>query len=79
VLLAYRKILMRLNMIEPLHQQLEKALESLLIVRGQTVDQNDLAAAVTLARKVLKREWEVTKYGPFTTIMAAVKTRWRQL
>jgi hypothetical protein len=33
-LLAYRKILMRLNMNEPLHKQLEKSLESLL--QGKT-------------------------------------------
>jgi hypothetical protein len=79
VLLAHRKILMRLNMNEPLHQQLEKALEVLLMVRGKTVDHDDLAAAVTIARKVLKREWEVTKYGPFTAPVVALKTWWRRL
>ena len=78
VLLAFRKILMRLNLAEPLHQQLEKALQSLLVVRGKTVNQDDLTAAVTLARRVLKHEWEVTKYGPFTPFMAAVKSRWRR-
>lgn len=78
VLLAHRRILMRLNMNEPLHEQLEKALEALLIVRGKTVDQDDLAAAVTLARRVLKREWEVTKYGPFTAPVVAVRTWWRR-
>lgn len=78
VLLFHRKILMRLNMNEPLHQQLEKVLEALLIVRDHTVNQNELAAAVTLARTVLKREWEVTKYGPFTDPMVALKTRWRR-
>lgn len=35
VLLAYRKILMRLNMNEPLHQRLETTLGSLLTVRVQ--------------------------------------------
>jgi hypothetical protein len=79
VLLAHRKILMRLNMNEPLHQQLEKALEALLLVRGTTMNQDDLAAAVTLARRVLKREWEVTKYGPFTEPVVVFKTWWRRL
>jgi hypothetical protein len=78
VLLAYRNILMRLNMNEPLHQQLEQSLESLLMVRGKTVNQDDLAAGVTLARIVLKREWEVTKYGPFTALIVHLKTRWRR-
>lgn len=62
-LLAYRKILMRLNMNEPLHQQLERSLESLLTLRGASVNQEEFTAAVTLARMILKREWEVTKYG----------------
>ena len=37
-MLAYRKILMRLNINEPLHQQLEKSLEALLKVQGETLD-----------------------------------------
>jgi hypothetical protein len=74
-LLAYRKILMRLNMNEPLHQQLEKSLGSLL--QGKTVNQNELTATVTLARSILKREWEVTKYGPFTAPIIQLKTWFR--
>jgi hypothetical protein len=77
-LLAYRKILMRLNMSEPLHQQLERALSGLLVVNDKQPNQEDVAAAVTLARTVLKREWEVTKYGPFTSYMIALKTWWRR-
>ena len=78
VLLAYRKILMRLNMNEPLHQQLEKSLNTLLLIKGDTVDEAKLAAAVTLARTILKQEWEVTKYGPFTTLIVPLKTWWRR-
>jgi hypothetical protein len=77
-LLAYRKILMRLNMNEPLHQQLEKSLESLLAARGTSVNQDELTAAVTLARTILKREWEVTKYGAFTAPMTHLKM-WSRL
>lgn len=75
VLLAYRRILMRLNMSEPLHQRLEKALEALLLVQGKTVNQEDLTTAVTLARTVLKREWDVTKYGAFTTPIVALSSK----
>jgi hypothetical protein len=77
VLLAYRKILLRLNMNEPLHQQLEKSLDSLMVVRGKTVNQADLTEAVTLARTILKREWEVTKYGLFIVPIVHLKGWWR--
>jgi len=73
VLLMYRKILMRLNMNEPLHQQFEKSLESLLMVRGKAVNQDEITATVTLACTILKREWEVTKYGPFTEFIIYLK------
>jgi len=78
VFLAYRKILMRLNINEPLHQQLEKSLEGLLIVQGKTLNQEQIAASVILARTILKREWEVTKYGPFTALILPAKTWWRR-
>jgi hypothetical protein len=77
--LAYRKILMRLNINEPLHQQLEKSLETILTVQGKTVNQEQIAAAVTLARTILKREWEVTKYGAFTALILPLKTLWRRM
>jgi hypothetical protein len=76
-LIAYRKILMRLNMRESLHQQLEKSLEALLMVQDSTANQDELTAVVTLARTILKREWEVTKYGPFTALISRLKT-WRR-
>jgi hypothetical protein len=65
-------------MSEPLHQRLEKALEGLLLVQGKTVNQEDLATAVALARTVLKREWDVTKYGAFATPIVALKTQWKR-
>ena len=78
VLLAYRKNSLRLNMNESLHQQLEKSLNSLMLVRGKTANQDDLAEAVLLARTILKREWEVTKYGPYTMPMVRLKSWWRR-
>lgn len=78
VLLAHRKILMRLNMSETLHNELAKSLEPLLMVRGEAVDQEQLATSVALARTILKREWEVTKYGAFTTPIVQFKDWWRR-
>jgi hypothetical protein len=78
VLSAYRRVLMRLNITEPLHQRLENALQPLLVVRDKTINQGDLAEAVLAARQVLKHEWEVTKYGVFRrpiTSLKAARTR----
>jgi len=77
-LLAYRKILMRLNINESLHQRLENSLESLLRIEQKSADPDALRAAVTLARTILKQEWEVTKYGPFTKPVGKIKTWWRR-
>jgi hypothetical protein len=77
-MLAYRKILMRLNMNESLHQTLENSLKSLLTVRGTGANQDELTEAVTLARTILKREWEVTKYGAFSAPMISLKTSWQR-
>jgi hypothetical protein len=77
-LLAYRKILMRLNMNESLHQELEKSLEALLLPQDRAAKEIDIAATVTLARTILKREWEVTKYGLFTQAITKLKTEWRR-
>jgi hypothetical protein len=79
VLLSHRRILMRLNMTGQLHQDLEETLQPLLVVRGQTVDQQELGRAVSLARRVLKHEWEVTKYGMFTTPIVHLKRIWKWL
>jgi hypothetical protein len=75
--LTYRKILMRLNMNEQTHQELERSLGSLLMVNADTASQDQIADAVTLARNILKREWEVTKYGSLTEPMLQVK-EWRR-
>jgi hypothetical protein len=73
-LLMHRRILMRLNMNEPLHQRLEKSLGALLTKHGKEVNQDEITAAVALARAILKREWEVTKYGPFTAVIIYFKS-----
>jgi hypothetical protein len=73
-LLAYRKILMRLNMNENLHQRLEKSLERLLM--GNSAAPQEITEAVMLSRVILKREWEVTKYGPFSVPIMHLKANW---
>jgi hypothetical protein len=75
--LIYRRILLRLNMNESLHQRLEKALETLL-VRNKGTNQDDLTAAITLARNVLNEEWDLTNYGVLAEPIAAFKRRWKR-
>jgi hypothetical protein len=74
-LMIYRRILLRLNVNERLHQRLEKALEGLL-VRNKGANQDDVTAALSLARTVLNEEWDVTNYGALAEPIAALKNRW---
>jgi hypothetical protein len=77
-LLYYRRILLRLNLNEPPHRLLEKALEALLL-RNKSLSQDELTAAVTLARTVLNEEWGVTNYGALAEPIAAVKKQWKRM
>src|SRR5580704_13756654 len=71
-LLIYRRLLLRLNMNEPPHRRLEKALEALLL-RNKVLNQDELMATITLARTVLNEEWDVANYGVLAEPFAAVK------
>jgi hypothetical protein len=77
-LLTYRRILLRLNLNEPPHQRLEKALEALLL-RNKSLNQDELTAAVTLARTVLNEEWDVTNYGVLAEPIAVFKKQWKRM
>jgi len=77
-LLNYRRILLRLHMNESLHRRLEKALEALLL-RNKGLNQDELAAAVTLARTVLNEEWDVTNFGVLAELIAVFKKRWKRV
>jgi hypothetical protein len=77
-LLNYRRILLRLNMNEPPHRQLEKALEALLL-RNKSLNQDELTAAITLARTVLNEEWDATNYAVPADLVAAFKKQWRRM
>lgn len=69
VLFAYRRILLRLNRKEKLHIQLATALDALLKIESKVPNSSSIDAVVDLARQVLKREWEVTKLGPFAKLV----------
>lgn len=78
-LLVYRRILLRLNTTEAQHIQLAEKLTELL-EKGRSPGKNErVDAVVILARKVLKHEWAVTKYGMFTRPVVAIKDAFRQM
>jgi hypothetical protein len=72
-LLVYRRILLRLNMREALHLALEERLKDLLVVQGRVLDSNKADAVIIAARRLLKHEWEITKYGAWTPIVVKFK------
>jgi hypothetical protein len=65
VLFTYWRIVLRLNRNEQAHFDLKKKLDDLMVVRTKVPDRKMLDETVDLARRILKREWEVTKYGIF--------------
>jgi len=77
-MLAYRRVLMRLNMTETLHVNLADRLNELMRIDSKTADPRKIEAAVNVSREVLKYEWAVTKYGIFTTPILAFKMRRRR-
>jgi len=77
-LLIYRRILLRLNINEPPHRRLETALEALLL-RNKGLNQEELTAAVTLARTVLNEEWDVMNYGVLAELIVAFKKQWKRM
>ena len=64
VLFIYSRILLRLNRNEALHISLASKLNQLRTVLSETPDSAQINELVMTAQDVLKREWEVTKFGP---------------
>src|SRR5208282_2688039 len=64
ILFVYGRIILRPNRKEPLHVELGSALNALMKVETRTPEAASVDAMVDLARRVLKREWEVAKLGP---------------
>jgi hypothetical protein len=75
-MLAYRRILLRLNMTEEAHIELADQLNVLLIVKTKTADSAQIDKVIRHAREVLRHEWAVTKYGPmFAPLVLIAKGR----
>ncbi len=77
-MVAYRRVLMRLNMTETLHVNLADRLNDLMTIGSSAADRLKMEAAVNASREVLKHEWAVTKYGIFTRPVLAIKAWWRK-
>jgi hypothetical protein len=75
-LLAYRRVLMRLNMTEELHVNLMRRMKELTTINSNVADAKKVDAVVNASREVLKYEWAVAKYGIFLPIMAP--KQWRK-
>jgi hypothetical protein len=76
-LIVFRRILLRLNMREPTHIALETQLRDLLLVRERVLDSARVDAVIIAARRLLKHEWDVTKYGILTSTVVRLKRVWR--
>ena len=68
ILFTYYRIVLRLNITEAPHIELKRRLDELMRVEDRVPDQEKLNGLIDLARRVLKREWAVTKYGPLTDL-----------
>ena len=79
ILFVYWKIVLRLNRIEPSHELLRVMLFDLFDVQERVPNRQKIEAAVDLARRILKREWDVTKYGALTDIVLKCKELWSRV
>jgi hypothetical protein len=75
ILFTYWRIVLRLNRTEQMHIDLRQKLDDLMSVKARVPDLTKLNEAVDLARQLLKREWDVTKYGVFTRPVLWAKSR----
>lgn len=77
---AYRQIVLRLNFKEIDHRRLDHALKNALVVNS-TIDDGKMTSCLVLSRKVLKKEWDRTKFGPLVNAVYSWKryTRKRKL
>ncbi|HEX4371250.1 MAG TPA: hypothetical protein VH019_07875 [Rhizomicrobium sp.] len=67
ILFVYWRIVLRLNRRQKPHTDLRDKLDALMTVASRTPDRTKIEDAIDLARQVLKREWDVTKYGSMAT------------
>lgn len=77
ILFVYSRIVLRLNRTETEHIELRRLLDGLMTVSEKVPDRAKVEQTVDLARRILKQEWEVTKYGPLAPLAIRAKKSWR--
>lgn len=70
---AYRQIMLRLNFRETTHRRLDKALMDTMDIADR-IDDEKMRVALIYSRRVLKAEWERTKFGPFLAVAQKFKS-----
>jgi hypothetical protein len=73
VMVIYRRILLRLNMLEKAHMDLAALLNQQMMIGADPPNQQQAEQVVSLAQRILKDEWNVAKYGIFTRPILAIK------
>ncbi|WP_150126058.1 hypothetical protein [Brevundimonas sp. LM2] len=71
---AHRRVLLRLNPAERLHEELTLSLDALINVGSHDEYIKKIDGALRTAQSLLKQEWEVTKYGTFAPVAAKLKS-----
>jgi hypothetical protein len=78
LLFVHRRILLRLNGADSLHQELTQELREFDRVDARVPDTKAVSALVDVARKVLKRDWENAVWWPLATPIRALKGRYHR-
>ena len=78
VLFIYSRIVLRLNRTEEMHVELKNKLDDMNMVRDRVPDRVKVDDLVDHARRILKHEWDVAKYGPFTKSILKLKNILKQ-
>lgn len=73
VMVVYRRILLRLNMKETAHKELATLLNQQMMIGASPPNQQQTEQVVSVAQRILKDEWNVTKYGIFACPILAIK------
>jgi hypothetical protein len=74
---VHRRILLRLNATDPLHQELAQKLYTFDRLETRAPDKEAISALVDVASKVLRRDWEDAVWWPLARPVRAVKDRYR--
>jgi hypothetical protein len=75
ILFVYWRIVLRLNRTETAHIELRERLDKLMTVTERVPNRDQVEETVDLARQILKREWEVTKFGMLRNLILWLKSQ----